>query len=161
MRGDPAIMLNKKYTKREVDILETLWDEGKPLSVNEIADTSGISKNTVAPILKKILDKHYIKVEEVFYSAKSLTRKFLPLMDREKFILDAFQKIHIDNFLNHYLDRHCDQEILDKLEAIIQEKRDKLQAWGQVYARANTKKDDHLCHRPLRGRGSPSSPPYP
>ena len=130
-------MLNKKYTKREVDILETLWDEGKPLSVNEIANSSGISKNTVAPILKKLLDKHCIKVEDVFYSAKSLTRKFLPLMDREKFIIDAFQNIHIGNFLNHYLDRHCDQEILDRLEAIIQEKRDKLQAWGQVHALAN------------------------
>ena len=121
-------MLNKKYTKREVDILETFWDEDKPLSVNEIADSSGISKNTVAPILKKLLENHYIKVEEVFYSTKSLTRKFLPLMDREKFILDAFQNIHIGNFLNHYLDRHCDQETLNKLEAITQEKRNKLQA---------------------------------
>ena len=119
-------MTRKKFNNREIDVLSILWDSDISLTVNDIAEISGISKSTVSPVLKKLLAKNYIKVEDVVLSGKTVTRKYIPIIDREKFILEAYKNIKIENLLNHFLEEENDQSILLKIEQLIKKKKKEL-----------------------------------
>ena len=118
-------MTRKKFNNREIDVLTILWDSDTALTVNDIAKIGGISKSTVSPVLRKLLNKNYIKVEDVVLSGKTLTRKYLPIVDREKFILEAYKDIEIENLLNHFLEEENDPSILPKIEQLIKKKKKK------------------------------------
>ncbi len=119
-------MLGKKFSNREIDVLSILWDSDTALTVNDIAEISGISKSTVSPVLKKLLTKNYIKVEDVVLSGKTLTRKYIPIVDREKFILEVYKDIEIENLLNHFLEEKDDPSILPRIEQLIKKKKKEL-----------------------------------
>lgn len=119
-------MLRKKFNNREIDVLSILWDSDTALTVNEISEISEISKSTVSPVLRKLLNKKYIKVEDVVLSGKTLTRKYIPIVDREKFILETYENIEIENLLNHFLEEEDDESILPRIEQLIKNKKREL-----------------------------------
>lgn len=119
-------MLKKRFNNREVDILSILWNSDNALTVNDIAEISGISKSTISPILRKLLTKNYIKVEDVVLSGKTLTRKYVPIVDREKFILETYEGIKIENLLNHFLEKDDDLSIIPRIEQLIKTKKEEL-----------------------------------
>lgn len=116
-------MKRKKFNNREIDVLSTFWDSDTALTVNDISEISGISKSTISPILRKLLAKNYIKVDDVVLTGKTLTRKYIPIVDREKFLLEAYEDIEIGNLLNYFLEEEDDPSILPKIEQIIQKKK--------------------------------------
>lgn len=118
-------MKKKKLNNRAIDILEVLWDHTDSLSANNIAEISGISKNTVLPVVKKLLKEEYIKVDEVVLTGKTLTRKYVSAIDREEFILKYYD-IEIDNLLNHFLSEENDPNAISKIEALINKQRKNL-----------------------------------
>lgn len=116
-------MQRKKFNNREIDVLNILWDSDTSLTVNDISEISGISKSTISPVLRKLLNDNYIKVEDVVLSGKTLTRKYIPIVDREQFILEAYTNIEIDNLLNHFLEEEDDPSVLTKIEQLIKNKK--------------------------------------
>lgn len=117
---------NQKLNNRDRDVLEIFWDNEDSLSVNDIAELSDISKNTILPVLRKLLKEDYIKVDEVILSGKTLTRKYLPVLDREEFILKK-TKVDVNNLVGHYLfDKESDFETVVKLEKLLQKKKRQL-----------------------------------
>lgn len=115
----------KKINNRDLDVLEVLWSCEEALTANDIADISDISKNTVLPVLKNLLNQGYIKVDEVVLTGKTLTRKYLPAVDKEEFILKHYD-INIDNLLNHFLSKEDDPEVIPKIEGLINKKKNDL-----------------------------------
>ncbi|GEQ48806.1 helix-turn-helix domain-containing protein [Tetragenococcus koreensis] len=115
----------KKINNRDLDVLEVLWSCKEALTANDIADISDISKNTVLPVLKNLLNQGYIKVDEVVLTGKTLTRKYLPAVDKEEFILKHYD-INIDNLLNHFLSKEDDPEVIPKIEDLINKKKNDL-----------------------------------
>lgn len=127
-------MRKRKFNNREIDVLTILWDSDTALTVNDISAISGISKSTVSPVLKKLLTKNYIKVEDIVLSGKTLTRKYIPIVDREKFILEAYKDIEIENLLNHFLEEEGDPSILPKIEQLIKKKKKKFKEVDREWA---------------------------
>ncbi len=115
----------KKINNRDLDILEVLWNAEEALSANDIAEISKISKNTVLPVLKNLLSQEYIKVDDVVLTGKTLTRKYLPAIDKEEFILNHYD-INIDNLLTHFLAKEDDPEVIPKIEELIDKKKNDL-----------------------------------
>lgn len=115
----------KKINNRDLDVLEVLWNTEEALSANDIAEVSKISKNTVLPVLKNLLGQEYIKVDDVVLTGKTLTRKYLPAIDKEEFILNHYD-INIDNLLTHFLAKEDDPEVIPKIEELIDKKKNDL-----------------------------------
>lgn len=120
---------NKKLNNRDTDILQVLWSHTDSLSANEIAKISSISKNTVLPVLKNLLDTNYIKVDEVVLTGKTLTRKYKPTIDKEQFILDQYD-LNMNNLLTHFLSKEDDIEMLPEIEELINKKKNELKNEG-------------------------------
>ena len=54
-----------KLTSREIDILNILWENEKPLIASEIADArSDLTINTVQAVLRKLLKYQLVEVAE-------------------------------------------------------------------------------------------------
>jgi len=119
------MLKKKKLNKRELDVLEVLWNTDKSLSANEIADISEISKNTVLPVLKQLLNKKYIEVEDTILIGKTLARKYRSTLDKEEFIL-SYYDLNVDNLLSHFLSKEKDPDVIPNIEKLIEEKKSQL-----------------------------------
>ncbi|WP_253218136.1 helix-turn-helix domain-containing protein, partial [Tetragenococcus halophilus] len=123
--GSDLMKKTKKINNRDLDVLEVLWNAEEALSANDIAEVSKISKNTVLPVLKNLLSQEYIQVDDVVLTGKTLTRKYLPAIDKEEFILNHYN-INVDNLLTHFLAKDDDPEVIPKIEALIRKKKQQL-----------------------------------
>lgn len=120
---------NKKLSNRETDVLQILWDHTDSLSANDIAEIGSISKNTVLPVLKKLLNDGYIKVDDIVLTGKNLTRKYKPIIDKEQFILDYYN-LDMNNLLTHFLSKEVDTDMLPEIEELINKKKNELKNEG-------------------------------
>lgn len=128
---------------REVDILYVMWKAGKPLMASEIADADEELKlATVHTTLKRMLKKELIEVVDFAKSGNVFGRCYQPTITLEEFEMG---KLTIDFRTKHSKDiSACNlvaallndedsgmvQEELDKLEKMIQEKREKISKGG-------------------------------
>src|SRR5699024_8690833 len=119
------MLKKKKLNKRELDVLEVLWNTDKSLSANEIADISEISKKIVLPVLKQLLNKKYIEVEDTILIGKTLARKYRSTLDKEEFIL-SYYDLNVDNLLSHFLSKEKDPDVIPNIEKLIEEKKSQL-----------------------------------
>lgn len=119
----------EKLNNREIDVMSILWSTDIPLSVNEISEKGKISKNTVSPIIKKLLGKNLIKVEDVFMSGKNLTRKYKPLISREEFVFKQYKGLNIEGMVNYFLkkdkSKNKKEEIM-RIDKLIREHKNKI-----------------------------------
>ena len=61
--------MKERLSKRELDIMEVLWDANEPLSANDILNLiPDITMNTIQPNLKKLMKKGFIEVSGVGYT---------------------------------------------------------------------------------------------
>lgn len=81
-------MHTKKFTGRDLDILQILWDAPDSLTALEIVkEDSDLTINTVQAVLRKLLKKGLIKVNRIVYSGTVLSRSFSPAISSEDFII--------------------------------------------------------------------------
>ncbi len=129
-------MADKKdfaLSKRELDVMNILWAEGKPLIASEIPKRKqGLSINTVQVVLKKLLKRDFIKVADIVQSGTVLSRSYAPVITPEEYAVNfvtsevfPFGKSGMKaRFLNALFDSaENDGELIDELERYIQEKR--------------------------------------
>lgn len=73
-------------SKRELEVMNVLWEEGKPLIASEIPDRRpGLSLNTVQGVLKKLLVRGFIEVAEIVQSGTVLSRSYSPVITPEEY----------------------------------------------------------------------------
>lgn len=93
---------DKKLTRRELDIMNILWQENKPLVASEILKyNSTLSISTVQTALRKLIDKKFIEVANIVYSGTVLTRSYHPLITKEE-----FEKISLTNSIKSLNDKN-------------------------------------------------------
>ncbi|MCI8847108.1 MAG: BlaI/MecI/CopY family transcriptional regulator [Lachnospiraceae bacterium] len=127
--------------EREVEILYTLWDAGRPLLASEMADEGEELKlATVHTTLKRMLKKGLIEVVDFAKSGNVYGRCYQPTFGLQEFEMErlsnSFNKkrckdITTSNFVAALLDaKESDEamEELDELEKMIQEQREKIKA---------------------------------
>lgn len=122
-------------TNREIDILNILWNNQKPMVASDIVKKDDtLTINTVQATLRKLLKKNLIEVADIVYSGTVLCRSYLPSMDSKEFALREFaaqflkldQNITASNLVATLLEQEDDDDALkeiDKLEALLKEKK--------------------------------------
>ncbi len=124
---------------REVEILYTLWEAGRPLLASEIAEADEELKlATVHTTLKRMLKKELIEVVDFAKSGNVFGRCYQPTVSLEEFEMERLsgdflekrcKDITMSNFVAALLqkkDSDAAKEELDELEQMIQEQREKL-----------------------------------
>jgi len=84
--------LKNRFTKKEVEILKTIWSNDKPLIASDIVKfNSSLNINTVQAGLRSLLSKNSIKVADIVHSGTVLTRCYVPILSKEEYF-DALYK---------------------------------------------------------------------
>lgn len=80
-----------RLTNREKDILDILWESPESLVASEVtAAREDLSINTVQAVLKKLLQKELIQIDEIVYSGTVLSRSYKPTLSPERFEVQKF-----------------------------------------------------------------------
>ncbi len=122
-------------SKRELDVMNVLWAEGKPLIASEIPERQpALSINTVQSVLKKLLHRGFIKVAEIVQSGTVLSRSYVPVIMPEEYAVRyitseiyPFDKmISRTGYLSALFESaENDKVLIEELEKFIQEKKSK------------------------------------
>ncbi len=80
--------INTNLTKRDLDVMNILWDSDSPKTAALIVKTKPeLTMNTVQAVLRKLLKNNLIKVADIVYSGTVLTRSYSPLVSQEDFLI--------------------------------------------------------------------------
>ena len=73
-------------TGREKDILSILWNSEKGLIASEVVkERDDLTINTVQAVLKKLLRRNLIEVDQIVYSGTVLSRSYKPTLTEAEF----------------------------------------------------------------------------
>lgn len=76
------------FTKRELQIMMTLWKSDEPLSSYQIYErTDDMSKNTIQQMLRKMHEEGFIKISGMGFTKNALTRKYEAAFSEEDYFI--------------------------------------------------------------------------
>lgn len=110
---------NIPLTKRELDIMNILWDSEAPKTAAMIIKAQPeLTMNTVQSVLRKLLKNKFIKVADIVYSGTVLSRSYAPTISREDYILNKMtteyqslnKKISKTSIISAFLETEDDPE---------------------------------------------------
>ncbi len=121
-------------SKRELDVMNVLWGAGKPLIASDIPERDKrLSINTVQAVLKKLLQRGFIKVDKIVHSGTVLTRSYSPEITPEEYavkyvtseIFPFGQSMFRTGFLDALFEStENEEELIGELEEFIMKKKD-------------------------------------
>lgn len=123
-----------KLSGRELDVMNVLWGINVPVIAKEIVDLDpSLSINTVQAILKSLLKRKYIKVADIVYSGKVLTRSYEAVLTADEYMLKQISKgintkrITTEGIVAALFNmEEIEDETLDRLEKILKQRRREL-----------------------------------
>jgi len=133
-------MENNQFTltKNEQEIMNLLWQEGRSLSssgIIELSPNRSWKNSSIHVLLSQMLDKGVIVVDGFVKTGKNYGRTFCATTTLEKYQVMQFiqsppyvqsKSTAIINFISCLLANYdIDDEILDELELILQNRRNK------------------------------------
>ncbi len=81
-------MRSKKFTGRDIDIMQILWDAPDSMTALEIVNQHpDLTMNTVQAVLRKLLKHELVKINRIVYSGTVLSRSFAPAVSSEEFVI--------------------------------------------------------------------------
>lgn len=120
-------------SKRELDVMNVLWEANKPLIASEIPKANtNLSINTVQAVLKKLLRKGFIKIDDIVHSGTVLTRSYLPAITPDEYALKYVKSeiFPFGKFLSKpqlvntlFDDTENTDSLIEELEELIQKKK--------------------------------------
>lgn len=111
-------------TKRETQIMNVLWNSDAPLSAHDILVASPeLSRNTIQIVLKKLQTIGFIEVAGFGYHKNALTRTFRPIISQREYVESTLADKTAFELAMNFIRTSEDEEVLDQLEQLIQEKR--------------------------------------
>lgn len=83
-------------SKKELEMLELLWDAGEPLSRQEILDRAAARQSTWKPnsihiIINSLIEKGAAQVSGFYLSSRKLGRNFEPAISKKEYALMQIQ----------------------------------------------------------------------
>ena len=122
-----------KLTNREVEVLNLLWEAGKPCVASDLAKMDdSLSLNTIFSVLRVLLKKGYVEIADIVYSGTVLTRSYRPTalaedLSTEHFVTQYKQLIKSISptmlFAALLDSKNDDDTLITDLETIIREKK--------------------------------------
>lgn len=120
-------------SRRELDIMNVLWAEGKPLKASDFPERKPeLSINTVQSVLKKLLQRGFIEVAEIVQSGTVLSRSYAPAIKPEEYAVKyvmteifPFDKMVLGTgYLSALFESvENDEMLMEELEQFIKEKK--------------------------------------
>ncbi len=81
-------IMNINLTKRDMDVMNILWDSEEPKTAALIVKANPeLTMNTVQAVLRKLLKNNLIEVADIVYSGTVLTRSYKSMVTQEEFLL--------------------------------------------------------------------------
>lgn len=123
-----------KLTRRELDVLNILWESSKPITAKEIVELNpSLSINTVQSVLKKLLKKGYIEVGDIVYSGTVLARGYTAVLDANEYMAEQLaqgidsKRFSAEGVMAAFLkyDQN-DEKTIEKLEELLKQHRDRI-----------------------------------
>lgn len=112
-------MKQYKLTKKELELMNIFWDTEDPLTAKQIHERyPNLVLSTIQVTLNNLIEKEAIKISEINYSGKTLTRSFEAIVSREDFILTEFSNIDISKLVSSFLGRKRKNKKGDEIEKI-------------------------------------------
>lgn len=124
-----------KLTKRELAVMQILWEAGEPLMASEIAQREDSTIYSVQRIIKNLIQKGIVEVGDIRYNKKALARTFQPTVSAKDIEVDVIQEmfhgmigrnISASHLIAALLPAENDQDTLkelDELERLILERK--------------------------------------
>ncbi len=107
-------------TKKELEILQILWDAEQPLNAKQISEyKSGMVMSTVQATLRKLLKRELIEVADIVYSGTVLSRTYAPAISQEEFIVSQYKNLSVANFVNFLLKDKKTKESEQELKEVL------------------------------------------
>ncbi len=121
-------MNTKRLSNREYDIMQILWNSGKPMLASDILKADAdMNINTVQSTLRNLLSRNLVCVANIITSGKVLARTYAPVVSADDYILSELRDILPSEpqrrtaFFEAYIQMCSDKELaLDELEQMIQ-----------------------------------------
>ena len=104
----------KKFTKKESQVMDILWSEGKPLTAREISDRiSEMSVYSVQQVLSRLLEGN-------IHNRNAIARQYEPSMQEADYLASiANSRETCRLFAQNFVDAGASLEELNELEARI------------------------------------------
>ncbi|WP_276936590.1 BlaI/MecI/CopY family transcriptional regulator [Faecalibaculum rodentium] len=111
----------KKFTKKESQVMDILWSEGKPLTAREISDRiSEMSVYSVQQVLSRLLEGNIIQVAGITHNRNAIARQYEPSMQEADYLASiANSRETCRRFAQNFVDAGASLEELNELEARI------------------------------------------
>ena len=131
-------MTRKKHialTENEVDVLQILWSEGRPLSRPEILERSTLpdsNKQSLHRYLNDMLEIGVLTIAGSVICGKRPGRTYAPTITREEYVVSQLNQLIPAPTPRHRLlsvmsswvgESYVDEELISELEELLQKKR--------------------------------------
>lgn len=119
-------MLKNKVSNKEHEILSLMWDAGESLTAKQICDLDdGMIMSTVQSSLRSLLKRNLIKVEDVVFSGKSLSRSYVPTLNQEQHMVKQYDSIDIKSFMMAFFEekKEISTSELESIEKLLDQAR--------------------------------------
>ena len=123
-------------TKSEKEIMGLLWNTDRPLTATEIVNLTPErtwKKSYIHLLINSLIEKQLIRSESLVRTGRNFGRAFVATMTEEEFMIlqitagKNFSPNSIPFLVSALLDATDDLNILQELEKILQEKKEKIQ----------------------------------
>lgn len=117
--------LQKRLSKRELDVMEALWNTEQALSAYDLAENLQISRSTIQTTLQNLYEKGYINVESVVTHKTSIARQYRPVFS----VLNYFQTVMPNSSLqiaSQAVENASSLEEIEELEKILAKKKEEI-----------------------------------
>lgn len=123
-------MTDSHLTKKEYQIMKVLWNSDRPLLVSEIAErVESVAVHSLHPLIKKLIDKGYIKTMGFMMVCKAQSRLYAPALTIDEHaalqVKDlakiSEKKINMNLFLYYYTKtrKGYNDKIIEEIEEFI------------------------------------------
>lgn len=87
-----------ELSKSEYHVLYRFYQCNQSLTKHELLEKiPDLNKNTTATVIRSLLEKGYLKVEEIRYSQNVLARAYRPCVSFIEFLKDEYGEVAVEN----------------------------------------------------------------
>ena len=122
-------MLKKRLTNKQMDVMNILWENDKPMAASEILKANEkLNINTIHACIRKLLEEEYVKVAYIDYSDNVMSRYFMPTVSKGKYFSESYKDIIGSKklILTSLIETETNIEELEQLENLIRKKKEEL-----------------------------------
>lgn len=131
-------MHSRRFTGRDLDILQILWNASDSMTALEIVKQHPeLTMNTVQAVLRKLLKEGLIKINRIVYSGTVLSRSFTSVISPEEFVILQMKEnikeistINKKSFVSALFEDETDTEKtlkeIEELETLLSEQKEML-----------------------------------